>query len=174
MAFYLQLHRVRKALTDAQIKALPTTPIALVSAPGAGYRIKGLGYTLRLNSSAGVYTNIDTTYATLQVQTTAGNWVSGFVGNDDTTTPALAALTNLLNTAHHAVVDLPPTGGAVRVQASGDAAVMPFAAAFINTAANGDGLGLEIAADNNGSGNFTGGNAANSMVVIVTYLVEPI
>ena len=34
-------------------------------------------------------------------------------------------------------------------------------------------VALTIRADNNGSGNFTGGNAANTMRVIITYIVVP-
>lgn len=47
-------------LTDAQIKALPTTPIQIVATPGAGKYIKYLGSALVLDVTAGIYTNLNT------------------------------------------------------------------------------------------------------------------
>lgn len=47
-------------LTDAQIKALPTTPIQIVAAPGANKYIKYAGAVLVLDVTSGVYTNLNT------------------------------------------------------------------------------------------------------------------
>ena len=48
-------------LTNAQIKALPTTKVEIVAAPGAGKQIVLLGGLLKVDTTAGAYTNVDGT-----------------------------------------------------------------------------------------------------------------
>lgn len=154
-------------LTDAQIKALPTTAITLVAAPASGFRIKPISATLIIKSSAGAYTNINTTYAALQIESTPGVVLLTPPSNDNTITPAMTKLTDLFG-ATTRVVDLSTW---VNVPAStGEQYVQPN---ILMTVAYGDGVLVRVKVDNNGSGNWTGGNAANTMTVVLYYAVEP-
>jgi hypothetical protein len=55
------IYKRKVTLTDAQIKALPTTSIDLVDAPGAGKMILPHAVRYVLNNEAGAYTNLDGT-----------------------------------------------------------------------------------------------------------------
>lgn len=52
-------HQCAKTVTDAQIKALPTTSIALVPAPGANRLLIYVDGLVYMDASGGAYTNID-------------------------------------------------------------------------------------------------------------------
>src|SRR5688572_11854111 len=71
-------------LTNAQIKALPTTPVNIVDRPGAGKLIQPLQVIMWLNTAGGAYTNLateayltptyedDFEWATYMIQSAAG------------------------------------------------------------------------------------------------------
>jgi hypothetical protein len=162
------------ALTDAQIKALPTTPVSVVAAPGSGLRIKILGATMRVNQAAGAYTNVNTTYAVIALTHTsaAGDWVAqGPVNDSSMAAGALTIATNFLNSTTPQFYDftvpaLFPYGkgaqsGLVGWNTSGNFA--------ITDSAN---VAVFLSMDNNGSGVLTGGNASNSGAVTIYYAVE--
>lgn len=154
-------------LTDAQIKALPTTPQTIIAAPGAGSYNNVLSYALNLNTVAGAYTNINTTYSTLQIETANGNWLGPVIVNDDTTTPDVTRLTGFLGAAHSAFV----RGPGAFLEAPGEPSGWIVPASPTQTTDYDNDL-VRIAIDNNGSGALTGGNAANSLKITVTYTVE--
>lgn len=52
-----QIFEASAILTNAQIKALPTTPVAVVPAAGAGKAIIPIAWNFLLDNTAGVYDN---------------------------------------------------------------------------------------------------------------------
>lgn len=147
------------ALTDAQIKALPTTPITLIAAPGASKITFPIAAFLRMHWVAD-YANIDagaivqilsgTQNVMNQLLETAGSPVSGLLagGGPDGTSGWIGAQSRSLAvpTAFHY---------GISYLYDSDIANKP----------------LNIAADNQGAGNFTGGNAGNVLTVTVLYTV---
>lgn len=170
--------RATLTLTDAQIKALPTTAITLVAATGAGFLARLIAApSLHLISTSGAYTNINSTYAALVVSYTdnAGPWASNAVLNDNTTTPAVSQFASFLGTTTDklAWLSVPNVyaidgAGAVEWTVNGSNTDPGPTMSVVENKA------LVLSMDNNGSGNLTGGNAANSLKVTIYYVVEAI
>lgn len=164
-------------LTNAQIKALPSTPITLAAAPGAGFRNKLIACTLKLDSAAGGYTNMNAVFSALVVSAN-GYWLSGAVPNDNTTTTDLTYLTGFLGTAHTKVLDLAPVGTDGIDAGSTSGATewnnVPFPLVGMPAPGDVDNKALTLEVDNNGSGDLTGGNAANTLKVTLYYAIEAV
>jgi hypothetical protein len=157
-------------LTDAQVKALPTTPVQLVATPGAGFWIKPLAVTYQTHV-VGAYTNLNATYVDFH-QTLDTYYVSYGPVDDSTTTPALTNVTALLTT----VADLVQEIGQPNLAAVGASATTQGYVQQVSQAGTGQ-LGnkpLMMNIDNNGSGNLTGGNASNTLKVKIYYVIEAI
>ncbi len=165
-----EMATVSKTLTNAEIKALPTTGITLLAAQGANTLIAWSEAHLFTSFAAGAYTNINTTYSVIQLAIN-GIGQSLSIVKDSTTTPALTNLTRLLGAAARHVRVSPyieAAGG------GGEQYIIPCTAdgtVGIDTTASLLNQALTIYADNNGSGNYTGGNAANTLTVVVTYQI---
>lgn len=144
-------------LSDADIIALPTTPLEIVAAPGAG---KILIPFLALMSSAivGAYTNIDAS-CFLGVWHGSGDWQFLCVAVEQ---DSLGLVTHIL--AHTQNLVCPPLS---RVTLTGSSIQDASASTLGTPIPSTD--GLTLAAFNGGSGNFTGGDAGNSLKVYVWY-----
>lgn len=144
-------------LTNAQIKALPTTAIEIVPAPDSGQVNIPVAVIVTTDTSAAAYTNIGVD-AYLFIGTDAADWCYP-AANESGSHVLLTALLGvankyiLLNTA------------ASQVPISGWGIV---ANPVLLTQADGKSLNVKISGN---SGALTGGNTANSMTVAVCYMV---
>ena len=154
-------------LNNADIKALPTTGITVVAAPAAGFAISPLMATLYSKTSAGAYTNINAA-AELSVRFSAPGQGLGYIVNDAAIANGSATLlSDLLGTVTNKRSTLIPEQTTENADNWGP---LPF----VIDVAEFNGIALKIKIDNQGSGNLTGGNVANTLKVIVYYTIEPV
>lgn len=138
-------------LDDTDIKALPTTPFSLIAAPGADKIIVPINIFNYVDCNAGAYTNIDSGgWAAVRIN----GWdICSYIGDTDTSgvDANLAAILGAVN--DHGFAFIP------QQQPSLFSGWWLNVARFKGADLVNQPLTLEI--DNNGSGNLTGGNAAN-------------
>lgn len=138
-------------LTDAQIKALPTTPVEIVAAPGAEKIMIGVGATLITNFTE-VYTNLGAT---------------SLIQNLTASMTPIRAFTNVLETTSRTVIS-------IGSKSNSNETIGSYASTrAYSFAVNGP---WQIYAENSGEafeplGDFTGGNAANTLTVSVLYAI---
>lgn len=130
------VYRKTIELNDAQIKALPTTGIQIVAAPGVGKFIKIIGGVLRIVTTA-PYDNI-TADETISIRPGGGH---------------VFTVQNNVLTEADAISDFLST----------ETSTTNFTSSIENEP-------LRIFAENT-DGNYTGGNAANTLTVTVIYAV---
>lgn len=142
-------------LTDAQVKALPTTAVQILAAPGVGLLTVPLHVTLRLTWVAD-YTNIAAT-ALLLVE----NGTNASTCNLDESVGGSVSL--LLASGEASTAWLP-------AQATAPAAAGNF---VLGEAGMLDGdvwnKAVSVRATNAASGDFTGGNAGNALKITLAY-----
>lgn len=149
------IHQATVTLTDAQIKALPTTGVEVVPEPGEDKLLRLMGGVYRFTRVAD-YTNIDGTFSGMFVRyggstclASLYNPVAGFL---DFGAPlgdfAIALINNKFNVVSGVGVEEPPWDSA-------DALDEPFV----------------VAIDNGATGNLTGGDAGNSLEVSIFYTI---
>ncbi len=159
--------RASASFTDAQIKALPTTALSIVSAPGAGFMIVPIQYLILVNATAGAYANIHASSTGLIQTTSTHVLMSGYIANDASTTPAQSMMTALFGAAGKRnltlIPDFSPVTPADGWSIFGD----------VQVTSDIDNRDLELTVSNTG-GDFTGGNAANTLKVITYYTVEAV
>jgi hypothetical protein len=152
-----QLKRVSVTLTDAQIKALPTTPANLVAAPGAGKAILPLsGFALVKTPGYVGYANLDATSPGFYVE-----WFEGGSSSDPLMFGPRTQVQELIAGDWPAVIyPLEP------VNATNDTKKT-----YGLDDAPGINAALRLRIPNAAAGNFTGGDAANSMIVTLLYVI---
>jgi hypothetical protein len=140
-------------LTDAQIKALPTTPINILPAPGAGVLNHIHGALFVASFSAGAYTNLSANPFFQVVWDAENNYINAtlFAGEE-----MFLAGNNIAYCLPYMTVtgDAGQPGAAVRSSAE-------FGETINRT--------VDIGAGNVAEGDFTGGNVANTLKVTVYY-----
>jgi hypothetical protein len=148
---------IRKAvvtLTNAQIRAIPTTGIEIVAAPGVGKRIAVIYGQALLDNTAGIYGNVDPTFA-LILRTTGGG-----------STVAMSGICELewlfTDGSEKGIGEIPApnsyqSGGII-------AGGSDYASAYEN-------VGVSLRASNGVLGNLTLGDAANTLKVTVYYAI---
>jgi hypothetical protein len=158
-------------LTDAQIKALPSTPVEIVAAPGVGRFLVPIGAWLVLDATAGAYTNFNAfdglnPYASsVYLAWDALNFF------DDALGPVAAD--GFLSLAERRVTYLSPASGNLQ-EVGGNLANssgLVYGAAAPATTGYDNGSLSVVGQNNNALGNFTGGNAANTLAVTMWYCV---
>jgi hypothetical protein len=146
-------------LTNAQIKALPTTPITLVAAQGANTRVVPVLLDCQSDFSAAAYTNISAD-AYAWVKWSGGSAASNYLANDSTI--PLTLLDDFFGTATTQVLLLQPYTYAEPVNQWGNLA---------NIYTWSVNEGLQLTMSNAAAGALTGGNAANTLRVTPYYVV---
>ncbi len=158
-----EIYQLTTVLTDAQVKALPTTGIPVVAAPGAGFAIEPLWAVIWCKAASGAYTNIDAAGSlTLRF---AGASSMSYVPNDVLITGGSATrLSDLLGSTTPRSVRLLPYNDTEAVDGWGMVPAVLQSSLVTNAA-------LVLTLDNGGSGNLTGGHASNTVTVVVVFLV---
>lgn len=141
-----------KELTDAQIKALPTTPVTIISGLGAGKSILFLGAKITAILSGGFYTNLN---------------AAGYLYLADDFNNQISNVTQLARFAdvNNKLLNITP------VAYPGSGSYAGFSTDDNQLLTQADNSGLVIRMSNGGSGALTGGNAANKLKVFVFYEV---
>lgn len=148
-------------LTDAQIKAWPTTPLEGIAAPGAGKFLSVLGG--RVYSSIGAdagYDDLDAD-ADLTIRVQGGSPELASIAN---VSGEATDLSLLLGSNSFACWILPPLGADPLITGWG---TRPGTVAF--TAASAENKPVLLVLSN--GGDLTGGDPANALVVVLSYLV---
>jgi hypothetical protein len=167
---------VSTTLTDAQIKALPTTAVEVIPSPGAGFAIDVLRveFVARIVGAGREYTNIASGGASGPTITLRYSGASGDIGpflfngtylGVDLVTDLLGSQSdtgiggNTVFAGPWHDVGTPDMGTQPTFEASGN---------------NIDGKGAEIKMANPGAGNLTGGHASNTLIVRSLYSIVPL
>ncbi len=160
------IKHVSVTLTATELRDLPTTPITLIAAPASGKTIVPVSASMYSNVST-AYANVNTTYCAVFIYWLGDQSIWAYTApvNDSTSSPALVKVTELLTgagTKHRA--NLIPYHDSPATTPNGWVIPQVMLSTTYETKA------LAIAADNNGSSNFTNGSGS-SLIVDIAYMV---
>lgn len=158
--------RASRTLTNAEVKALPTTPIQVVTNAGPNTVLVPIKYVLISRFAGGAYTNLNASgWFQAQWGTGGGALASNYLADD--AGDGIAVYSGLFGSASSRLALLTdftysttPASGWGNIP--GDATPLPTNEA------------LYVRIDNGGSGDLTGGNAANTLTVVTYYVVEAV
>lgn len=143
-------------LSDGQIKALPTTPVEILPAPGPGKMIFPIGGIIYFHWS-GNYGNIASNSALVVAHANGFNLLTAVFENDGST-----SVSNILNDDEDYMAILTPRSNV----GIGSQTISRY-----DYAPNFDNRNITVAAYNGFNGNFTGGDPANTIKVTVYYAI---
>lgn len=148
-------------LTDNDIQNLPSTPFTLVPAPGAAFYLQFVMAIAKSSFITGYTVNND---AFMEIDLVEAE--SNYLINNTTTTPVRTDLDTFLSTGSRRVLFVPQT---LTVDPASDewGNIGYPRSVGANTA-------LTLFGDNSGTGDYTGGNAANTLTVTTYYVVRPV
>lgn len=141
-------------LTDAQIRALPTIPITLVEAPGAGKMVNFISAIAVLRAAGGGYDGINVEYSVISIS----------FGNNLDNASCLFKSSGSINDAGNKVLQFLPAGDV------GDELDNSQLVGQKVDLANCDNIPLKLLADNN-SVDFGGGHVNNTLKVTLYYTI---
>lgn len=145
-------------LTNAQIKALPGTPVTLLAGQGSGTVILVTFGLLEIDATLGIYTGMDATGSGIFIS--CGGAGVG-TGAENSAVPLWTGLSDLMAHAGKRAVQMIP----------GNDATLGYAAPLVFTPADLDNQPLKIEGFDNSASAWTGGNAGNSGRVTLSYRI---
>lgn len=151
------------SLTDEQIKALPTTPVELIPAPGANKILVPLMAIVRNNTSAGAYTNVN---SQCQIEF---RWSIGSTSplNAFLNLPGVVTETDLLLGATNYVWQI----GLRQFPAIEEGSETGYNTLNFAESAQVINRALQLHALNDANGDFTGGHANNAIHITIFYAI---
>jgi len=161
---FASLRKATVTLTDAQIKALPTTGIELVQAPGDLKLINPISMVLHLADWTADYSNI---HASSIISAVLGSAGAVFLPIREL---VVSGVSSLLagggpdGTVAFSMLKFNAIAGGTYSQTGFAALTGPYESDVVNQA-------LSLTCNNQGSGNFTDGNAAQSLRVTTYYTI---
>lgn len=164
-------------LTNAQIKALPTTPVEIVPAPGVGRMVIPIVAVLSCDARAASYTNFHTTTEVNAAPFLSSIYLAWDAANNfnDATGPAIVGYSDssggLLKSQKVNVVILNGvSGGLLFVHPDAQADV----GGALDASTGYDNASLSVVGQNTALGDFTGGDPANTLTATVLYAVAAV
>jgi hypothetical protein len=164
------LATARVTLTHAQILDLVTTPVQIVAAQGAGTVIVPAFSSWVCNASAGAYTNFNAFSAATPYASSVYLAMDALNNFNDASGPIRAD--RILGKAFKVYANIGPISGLlIGVNATAGDSAIEYGPDAISVAVGYDNVPLYVVGQNDGLGNFTGGNAANTLTVTVAYFL---